>query len=122
MSTSISAAHPTHPTHPTRPIDVILDGTNYNQWSQNMTIYLKGISQWRTVTSPSQKPVQGKDEELATFHARLDTWESTQCKILSWFINTSSSAIQPLLSRLESAHEAWLFLAKRYKCKHDAFL
>ena len=40
------------------------------------------------------------------FEARLEEWESIQCKILSWFIKTSVPAINSLLPRFETIQAA----------------
>uniref|UniRef100_A0A2N9G9D7 Integrase catalytic domain-containing protein n=1 Tax=Fagus sylvatica TaxID=28930 RepID=A0A2N9G9D7_FAGSY len=93
----------------THPITVILDGlTSYHAWSQNMIVFLKGRRLWRYVTGDIPKPVPGlvtdsnsSDGDSVTnavvqvvdFEARLEKWESIQCRILSWFINTSVPAI-----------------------------
>uniref|UniRef100_A0A2N9GRJ3 Integrase catalytic domain-containing protein n=1 Tax=Fagus sylvatica TaxID=28930 RepID=A0A2N9GRJ3_FAGSY len=93
----------------THPITVILDGpASYHAWSQNMTVFLKGRRLWR------YQVVQVDD-----FEARLEEWESIQCRILSWFINTSVPAISSLLPRLETGQAAWSFLATRYNCTYD---
>ena len=97
----------------THPITVILDGpTSYHAWSQNMTVFLKGRRLWRYVTGDIPKPVprpvtdsnSSDGDSVADavvqvddFEARLEEWESIQCRILSWFINTSVPAISSLL-------------------------
>uniref|UniRef100_A0A2N9GQ28 Reverse transcriptase Ty1/copia-type domain-containing protein n=1 Tax=Fagus sylvatica TaxID=28930 RepID=A0A2N9GQ28_FAGSY len=102
----------------THPITVILDGpTSYHAWSQNMTVFLKGRRLWRYVTGDIPKPVPGPVTDFDSsdgdsvakavvqvddFEARLEEWESIQCRILSWFINTSVPAISSLLPRLET--------------------
>uniref|UniRef100_A0A2N9HB81 Integrase catalytic domain-containing protein n=1 Tax=Fagus sylvatica TaxID=28930 RepID=A0A2N9HB81_FAGSY len=102
----------------THPITVILDGpASYHAWSQNMTVFLKGRRLWRYVTGDIPKPVPRSDidsnssdgDSVATavvqvddFEAHLEEWESIQCRILSWFINTSVPAISSLLPRLET--------------------
>ncbi len=40
--------------------------------------------------------------QIDDFEARLKEWESIQCRILSWFINTSVLAISSLLPLLET--------------------
>jgi hypothetical protein len=57
--------------------------------------------------------------QVDDFEARLEEWESIQCRILSWFINTSVPAISSLLPRLETGQAAWSFLATRYNCTYD---
>jgi hypothetical protein len=119
----------------THPITVILDGpTSYHAWSQNMTVFLKGRRLWRYVTGDIPKPVPGPVTDsdssdgdsvaeavvqVDDFEARLEEWESIQCRILSWFINTSVPAISSLLPRLETGQAAWSFLATRYNCTYD---
>uniref|UniRef100_A0A2N9I3U8 Integrase catalytic domain-containing protein n=1 Tax=Fagus sylvatica TaxID=28930 RepID=A0A2N9I3U8_FAGSY len=119
----------------THPITVILDGpASYHAWSQNMTVFLKGRRLWRYVTGDIPKPVPRSDTDSGSsdgdsvaaavvqvddFEARLEEWESIQCRILSWFINTSVPAISSLLPRLETGQAAWSFLATRYNCTYD---
>uniref|UniRef100_A0A2N9H9Q2 Integrase catalytic domain-containing protein n=1 Tax=Fagus sylvatica TaxID=28930 RepID=A0A2N9H9Q2_FAGSY len=119
----------------THPITVILDGpASYHAWSQNMTVFLKGRRLWRYVTGDIPKPVPRSDTDSSSsdgdsvaaevvqvddFEARLEEWESIQCRILSWFINTSVPAISSLLPRLETGQAAWSFLATRYNCTYD---
>ena len=102
----------------THPITVILDGSAfYHTWSQNMTVFLKGCRLWHYVIGDIPKPIprpvtnsdSSDDDSVADtvipindFEARLKEWESIQCKILSWFINTSVPAISSLLPRLET--------------------
>ena len=102
----------------THPITIILDGlTSYHAWSQNMIVFLKGRRLWRYVTGDIPKPMPGlvtdSDSfdgdsvadvviQVDDFEARLEEWESIQCRILSWFINTSVPAISSLLPRLET--------------------
>jgi hypothetical protein len=97
----------------THPITVILDGpASYHAWFQNMTVFLKGRRLWRYITGDIPKPVPRSDTEsdssdgdsvaaavvqVDDFEARLEEWESIQCRILSWFINTSVPAISSLL-------------------------
>uniref|UniRef100_A0A2N9FS33 Uncharacterized protein n=1 Tax=Fagus sylvatica TaxID=28930 RepID=A0A2N9FS33_FAGSY len=72
---------------------------------------------WRYVTGDIPKPVPGPVTDsdssdgdsvaeavvqVDDFEARLEEWESIQCRILSWFINTSVLAISSLLPRLET--------------------
>ena len=69
-----------------------------------MTVFLKGRRLWRYVTGDIPKPVPRSDTDSGSsdgdsvaaaiiqvddFEARLEEWESIQCRILSWFINTS---------------------------------
>jgi hypothetical protein len=119
----------------THPITVILDGpTSYHAWSQNMIVFLKGRRLWCYVTGDIPKPVPGlvtdsnsSDGDFVAeaviqvddFEARLEEWESIQCRIISWFINTSVPAISNLLPRLETGQAAWSFLATRYNCTYD---
>ncbi len=91
-----------------------------------MTIFLKGRRLWRYVTGNIPKPVprpitdsDSSDDNFVAdtvisvddFEARLEEWESIQCKIFFWFINTSVPTISSLLPRLETGQVAWSFLA-----------
>uniref|UniRef100_A0A2N9H722 Retrotransposon Copia-like N-terminal domain-containing protein n=1 Tax=Fagus sylvatica TaxID=28930 RepID=A0A2N9H722_FAGSY len=116
-------------------ITVILDGpTSYHAWSQNIIVFLKRRRLWRYVTSDIPKPVSGlvtdSDSsdgdsvadavvQVDDFETRLEEWESIQCRILSWFINTSVLAISSLLPQLETGQAAWSFLATRYNCTYN---
>jgi hypothetical protein len=84
----------------TYPITIILDGpTSYHAWSQNIIFFLKGCRLWRYVTGDIPKPVLGSVTDsdssdgdsvadavvqVDDFEARLEEWESIQCRILSW--------------------------------------
>jgi hypothetical protein len=115
----------------THPITVILDGpTSYHVWFQNMIVFLKGRRLWRYVTDDIPKPVPGLVTDFDSSdgdsvakavvqEARLEEWESIQCRILSWFINTSMPAISSLFPQLETGQAAWSFLATRYNCTYD---
>lgn len=70
-----------------RPINVILDGSNYSMWAQNMDVFLKGRQLWRYVTGAVPKPIH-KDNEKEEFASSIEEWDSIHYKILSWFINT----------------------------------
>jgi hypothetical protein len=116
-------------------ITVILDGpTSYHAWSQNIIVFLKRRRLWRYVTSDIPKPMSGlvtdSDSsdgdsvadavvQVDDFETRLEEWESIQCRILSWFINTSVLAISSLLPQLETGQAAWSFLATRYNCTYN---
>jgi hypothetical protein len=39
------------------PINVILDGSNYSMWAQNIEVFLKGRRLWRYVTGAIPKPM-----------------------------------------------------------------
>jgi hypothetical protein len=104
-----------------RPIDVILDGSNYSMWAQNMEVFLKGRQLWHYVTGAVPKPVQ-KDKEKEEFASHMEEWDSIHYKILSWFVNTSIPSINSLLSRLGNNTGSWDFLVKRYNCTYDASL
>jgi len=103
-----------------RHIDVILDGSNYSMWAQNMEVFLKGHRLWRYLTGAVPKLVQ-KDNEKEEFASHMEEWDSIHYKILSWFINTSIPSINSLLPRLGNATVAWDFLAKS-NCTYDASL
>jgi hypothetical protein len=108
----------------THSITVILDGpASYHAWSQNMTVFLKGRRLWHYVTGDIAKPVPRSNTDsdssdgdsianavvqVDDFEARLEEWESIQCRILSWFINTSVPAISSLLPRLETGRQPGL--------------
>ena len=77
-----------------------------------MTVFFKGRRLWRYVTGDIPKPVPRSDTDsyssdgdsvadavvqVDDFEARLEEWESIQCGILSWFINTSIPTISSLL-------------------------
>ena len=77
-----------------------------------MIVFLKGRRLWCYVTDEIPKPVSGlvidsdsSDGDFVAdvvvqvddFEARLKEWKSIQCRILSWFINTSVLAISSLL-------------------------
>ena len=80
-------------------IIVILNGPiSYHAWSQNMIVFLKGCRLWRYVTGDIPKLVPGlvtdSDNsngdsvaevvvQVDDFEARLEEWESIQCRILS---------------------------------------
>ena len=97
----------------THPITVVLNGpASYHTWSQSMTVFLKGRQLWRYVTGDILKlvprPITDSDGSngdsvadavipVDDFDACFEEWESIQCKILSWFINTSVPAISSLL-------------------------
>lgn len=122
MSTSKTQVPPHSHHDVVRPIDIILDGTNYILWASTMTIFLKGRKLWRFVSGDISQPEQHATESKEAFLDRLEDWESSHCKILSWFINTSVSSIHSLLPKLGSAKIAWDFLADRYNCTNDASL
>jgi hypothetical protein len=119
----------------THPITVVLDGlASYHTWSQNMTVFLKGRRLWRYVTGDILKLVprpvtdsDGSDGDSVAdtvipvddFDACLEEWESIQCKILFWFINTFVPTISSLLPRLETGQTVWSFLATRYNYTYD---
>ena len=99
-----------------------------------MTVFLKGCQLWHYVIGDIPKPVprpvtdsDGSDSDSVAdavipvddFEAHLKQWESIQCKILSWFINTSVHAISSLLPRLETGQATWSFLAIRYNYTYD---
>ena len=110
----------------THPITVILDGpTSYHAWSQNMIVFLKGRRLWRYVTGDIPKSVPRSDTDSGSsdgdsvaaavvqvddFKARLEEWESIQCRILSWFINTSVPAISSLLPSIGNRSSGLVFL------------
>ena len=102
----------------THPITIILNGfTSYHAWSQNMIVFLKEHRLWRYVTGDIPKLVSGlvtdSDSsdgdsivdavvQVDDFEACLEEWESIQCRIISWFINTSVPTISSLIPWLET--------------------
>ena len=111
------------------------DPISYHEWSQNMTVFLKGHKLWRYVTHSIPKPVPNPKSKATAaeessktavttndYEEHLEQWESIQSKILSWFINTSIPSIHNLLPRLETAEVAWKFLADCYNYINDSSL
>ncbi|XP_031273389.1 uncharacterized protein LOC116131865 [Pistacia vera] len=105
-----------------RPIDIILDGSNYNMWAQNMEVFLRGRKLCCYVSGDILARKQQDGESLDKFTCRLEDWHSIHYKILSGFINTYVPSIHSLLPKLGNAQAAWDFLAKQYNCIHDASL
>ncbi|KAA8550319.1 hypothetical protein F0562_002003 [Nyssa sinensis] len=97
-----------------RPIDIILDGSNYIMWAQNMEVFLKGRRLWRYVTSDLATQTQKASETEEAFSTRLEEWGSMHYKILSWFINTSVPSINSLLPRLGNAKDTGQSIADFY--------
>ncbi|KAA8517060.1 hypothetical protein F0562_017122 [Nyssa sinensis] len=97
-----------------RPIDIILDGSNYSMWAQNMEVFLKGRRLWRYVTGDLATPTQKASETEEAFSTRLEEWGSMHYKILSWFINTSVPSINSLLPRLGNAKDTGQSIADFY--------
>ena len=73
-----------------QPVKVILDGTNYLFWSQQMISFLKERKLWRYVTGDIPQPTRKADETDEAFAARLDDWDSNNHKIITWILNMSS--------------------------------
>ena len=82
-----------------------------------MIVFLKGRRLWQYVTGdipkPVPRPVTNSDGSngdsvadvvipIDDFEACLEEWESIQCKIISWFINTSMPTINSLFPQLET--------------------
>ncbi|KAK3023310.1 hypothetical protein RJ639_044532 [Escallonia herrerae] len=65
---------------PAQPISIILDGSNYILWAQDMWCYLTGDI---TIS------VQTAGEPHLKFDERLDDWDSKNHQIITWFCNTS---------------------------------
>jgi hypothetical protein len=55
----------------TQPIPIILDGSNYLAWSQNMSRWLKGHCLREYVSGEESQPVAGIAETAAAFSTRL---------------------------------------------------
>ncbi|KAM7480832.1 hypothetical protein LguiB_005415 [Lonicera macranthoides] len=100
-----------------RPISLVLNGTNYVQWSQAMTSFLKSRKSWRIVTGEVVKPTKKTDETDDKFNDRLDDWESKNGDIITWVRNTSISRIGQQIGRFTTGKEVWDFLKSRYTPK-----
>jgi hypothetical protein len=98
----------------THPIPIILDGSNYPAWSQNMSRWLKGHCLWEYVSGKEPKPVAGMVETLAAFSTLLQTWKSFHYRIISWFSNTCVISISMTFGNLDNAKDVWDMLAQRY--------
>lgn len=72
-----------------QPINSTLDGTKFVSWAQEMSSFLKGRRLWRYVIGDVTKPVQLKDEGIATYIDRLVVWDSKNHQILNWIRNTT---------------------------------
>ena len=93
----------------------MLEGSkNYLSWSQAMRSFLKGRMLWHYCTGAIIIPIQGADEEDATFLSRMIEWDSHNHMILTWIRNTSIPSISNLLDNFDDAKFAWDMLAKRY--------
>jgi hypothetical protein len=98
----------------TQPIPIILDGSNYPTWSQNMSRWLKGHCLWEYVSGEKSQPVAGIAETTATFSTRLRPWKSIHYRIISWFSNTCVISISMTFGNLDNAKDVWDMLAQRY--------
>jgi hypothetical protein len=102
-------------------ISVQLNGDNYPYWSYVMRNFLKGKKMWGYVD-----PTDKKDE--AKYAIELETWDSSNSKIITWINNSVSQSIGMQLAKYDTAHEVWEHLkrlykqsnfAKRYKLESD---
>jgi hypothetical protein len=98
----------------TQPIPIILDGSNYPTWSQNMSRWLKGHCLWEYVSGEESQLVAGIAETIAAFSTRLRTWKSINYRIISWFSNTCVVSISMTFGNLDNAKVVWDMLAQRY--------
>jgi hypothetical protein len=98
----------------TQPIPIILDGSNYPTWSQNMSRWLKGHCLWEYVSGKESQPVAGIAETATAFSTRLRTWKSIHYRIISWFSNTCVVSISMTFGNLDNAKDVWDMLAQRY--------
>jgi hypothetical protein len=97
-----------------QPIKVVLDGSNYSFWSQQMSSFLKGRKLWRYITGDKTKPTLHDNESADAFASRLDDWDSDNHKIITWVSNTVSSSIAMEFGKFDTAKEVWEHLRKRY--------
>ena len=97
-----------------QPIPTVLTGSNYRLWVQGMRSFLKGRKLWRYITGDIRPPTRETDETDTQFTDRLEDWDSKNHQILTWFRNTSISAIHHQFGRYESAKEVWDLLELRY--------
>ncbi|KAG9442725.1 hypothetical protein H6P81_018579 [Aristolochia fimbriata] len=88
-----------------------LDGTNYIHWASIVRTFLKGLNLWRYVTGACPLPV------LAVVNSNLkavDEWEINNSKALTLLVSSVSSSISFQIGKFDCAHDAWVFLEKRY--------
>lgn len=97
-----------------QPISVVLDGSNYNAWSNAVRMWLRGHRLWGFVTGSKHKPEKGEMEDQKKFDNRLALWESAHFRIISWFSNTCLVSIGNTFGRLDNAKDVWNLLAQRY--------
>ncbi|CAK8566890.1 unnamed protein product [Lathyrus sativus] len=97
-----------------RPIPIILDGSNYNQWTEAISEFLKGRLLWRYVTGDKKCPMRSFDETLETFINKYEEWDNTNHLIITWFRNTSIPSIHLQFWRFKNAKEVWDHLKQRY--------
>jgi hypothetical protein len=91
----------------TRPITIILDGSksNYNQWSEAISGFLKGRRLWRYVTGDKKCPTRSTGETDETYADKLEEWDSKNHQIITWFRNTSNQSIHLQFFCFETAKE-----------------
>jgi hypothetical protein len=98
----------------TQHIPIILDGSNYPTYSQNISRWLKGHCLWKYVSGEESQPVAGIAETTAYFSTRLRTWKSIHYWIISWFFNTCVVSISMTFGNLDNAKDVWDMLAQCY--------
>jgi hypothetical protein len=98
----------------TQPIIIILDGSNYQAWSQNMSRWLKGHCLWEYVFGKEPKPIARKEEPANAFSTYLCIWKSIHYRIIFWFSNTYVVSISITFGNLDNAKDVWDMLAQHY--------
>ncbi|CAJ2653279.1 unnamed protein product [Trifolium pratense] len=78
-----------------------------------MRNFLKGKRVWSYVDGTSVKPTDKKDE--AKYATELDTWETSNLKIITWINNSVSQSIGMQLAKYDTAKEVWEHLERLYK-------
>lgn len=58
------------------PIDNILDGVNYNMWTQNVEVFLHSHKMWHYVLGDIVAPKQEEGESTEVYASRLEYWHS----------------------------------------------
>lgn len=76
------------------PISIILNGTNYVIWAQEMSGFLKGWKLWHCDTSGIPEPIKSEDIDLFAYIAMLEEWDSKNYQIITWSHNTCVSFIK----------------------------
>ncbi|KAG9454499.1 hypothetical protein H6P81_007403 [Aristolochia fimbriata] len=87
------------------------DGTNYIHWASIVRTFLKGRNLWRYVTGACPLPVLAADNSNLK---AVDEWEINNSKALTLLVSSMSPSISFLIGKFDCAHDAWVFLEKRY--------